>query len=104
MRDFKEFLRAQGLGDRTISDYLSRCRRIEREMKIDLESETRTTELFVSLILRLRARYRVVNEFGNASGYTASQLSGAVKKYTEHRWGKKISSQYPSAHPARRRK
>lgn len=101
MSSFREFLIARGVAERTAGDYVSRCNRIERELKVSLDSETRTVENFVTLIKRIRFRYRPAERAGFAAGSVASQLTSAVRRYAEFRWGKRVTNRYPLAYGGR---
>jgi len=101
MSSFREFLVAHGIAERTAGDYVSRCRRIERELKVSLDSETRTISSFVRLIKRIRFLYRPAESEGFAAGSVASQLTGAVRRYAEFRWGKRVTNRYPLAYGGR---
>jgi hypothetical protein len=95
---YKNFLIKDGLGERAAGDYVSRCLRVERDLKVNLEKETENFLSYVLLIRLIRAKYKQEYETGFKALRVAAQLVSAVRRFAEFRWGKRVIDHYPRAH------
>lgn len=93
--EFRAFLTSRGLGERTIQDYVSRCRRIEKELAVSIDIETSSEDRYLSLAKRIKTVYRIERSATVFSGYAAAQLNSALRRYAEFRWGHRLVSKYP---------
>ena len=84
---FSEFLRKKNLSRRVISDILSRCRRIEKELSISLVQSTDTLEKCI-LVMEQINTYSVKNSKTPQQLYTmGGTLRLSFRLFVEFQWG-----------------
>jgi hypothetical protein len=97
MEDFKKFMQNSGMGERTLKDHISRCRRIEREFNVILAEEALDVKRYIRLVKIIRKAYRANKNSKFAAGAVAAQLVASFRKYAEFKVGKKTLNRYPMA-------
>ena len=95
--EFRAWLVASGVSDRVAGNYISRCRRIESNLKINLCSEVETEESFKSLMLEIQ-KYADSNSKTLGAAYTLTgSLRLSARKFAEFWLGKK-AEKFPMCH------
>lgn len=84
---FKEFLRNKNLSPRVISDNLSRCRRIEKELSINLIQSTDTLDKCMNVMEQINV-YSEKNSKAHQQRYTMGcTLRLSFRLFVEYQWG-----------------
>lgn len=88
MLKFREFLEKQGISPRVAGDHVCRCRRLERDFKIDLSVETADPIRFAKLLQKIKDSYQSPKTPRGAANATSYQLGVSARKYALFKHGK----------------
>ena len=84
---FSEFLRNKNLSHRVILNNLSRCRRIERELSINLIQSSDTLEKCLRVLAQINA-YSIKNAKTTKQRYSmGGTLRMSFRLFVEYQWG-----------------
>lgn len=86
--EFSDFLvKEKGCSSVVGSNYVSRCLRVERVLKVDLQNATKTIDGYIALNSKL-CRYAKKNtEDFRSAQILVLTLRSAIKSFVEYKWG-----------------
>jgi hypothetical protein len=89
---------SQGLSKRVAGDYISRCKRVEAFLNLDLAKETKSAQRFRSLMLGIQEYSNRVFIDRSRAYSLCGDLRRAVRVFALFKWGSDLVSTYPSNH------
>ena len=99
---FREWLQTSaGLTSKSTSDCVSRCRRVEKELRIDLKNDVSNLNRFMELIKRIKEFTESQSDSYRSKYAFAATLKAACRKYACFKFPSK-SKDYPKYLPKRR--
>ncbi len=90
---FSEFLiTKRGLSPIVASNYVSRCLRVERVLKLDLQEMTENIDGYITLNAKLWQYAKKSSTTSDGVKALTATLRAAVKSFVEFRWRSKFKS------------
>ncbi len=87
---FRRWLQGDGVSEKVASDYLSRCKRVQAALGVNLAAATVTEESFVQLMKDIQRYSMSLSRVKTVNHRITGSLRSAVRKFARYTHGKRV--------------